>query len=75
MLHFPTENGSPNDFPSSVHRLLIVKTEVCRLSVFSRRNKTEVIRLQRDLPIFSMLTTVPYCDVFAEHIYRADHRY
>jgi hypothetical protein len=28
-----TESGSPGDFPLSVYRLLVVQTEVCRLSV------------------------------------------
>jgi hypothetical protein len=34
-----TENGGPCDFPLSVYSLLIVQTEVCRLSVYWRRNK------------------------------------
>ncbi len=29
MLLFNTENGSPGDFPSSVHCLLIMQTKVC----------------------------------------------
>ncbi len=41
-----TENGSPCDFPQSVYRLLIIQTEVCRLSVFHKEVK--VIRLQTD---------------------------
>ncbi len=27
-----TENGRPGDFPQSIYRLLILQTEVCRLS-------------------------------------------
>jgi hypothetical protein len=34
MLPFQTEIESPGHFPKSVYRLLIVQTEVCRLSVF-----------------------------------------
>ncbi len=34
-----TENRRPGNFPSSVHRLLMVKTEVCRLPICWRRNK------------------------------------
>ncbi len=38
MLPFQTENGSAGDFLLSVYRLLIVLTEVCRLSDCRRRN-------------------------------------
>jgi hypothetical protein len=37
-----TENGSPGDFPWSVYHLLIVQTEVCRLSVCLWRNKQKL---------------------------------
>ncbi len=39
MVPFQMENGSPGDFPQSVYRLLIVQTEVCRLSDWFPRNK------------------------------------
>jgi hypothetical protein len=42
-----TEKGSPDSFPSSVYRFLIMQTEVCRLSM-TKNNQTEVIRLQTD---------------------------
>jgi hypothetical protein len=41
-IYIYTENGSPGDFPLSVYRLLIVQTEVCRLSFCWRRNKRKL---------------------------------
>ncbi len=38
MLLFQTENGSPGDFPSSVHYLFTVQTEICHLSVYEETN-------------------------------------
>jgi hypothetical protein len=42
ILPFQMEYRSPADFPSSVFRLLIMQTEVCRLSVCWRRNKRKL---------------------------------
>jgi hypothetical protein len=36
------ENGSPRDFPKFVYHLLIVQTEVCRLSICWRRYKRKL---------------------------------
>jgi hypothetical protein len=37
-----TDNRSPGDFPYSVYCLLIMQTEICRLSVSWRRNKQKL---------------------------------
>jgi hypothetical protein len=55
---FQTENGSPGDFPWSIYRLLIVQTEVCRLSVCWRRNKQKVSVCKKTKRIF---LSMPFC--------------
>jgi hypothetical protein len=55
---FQTEKGSPGDFPWSIYRLLIVQTEVFRLSVCWRRNKQKLSVCKRTKRTF---LSMPVC--------------